>query len=422
MRTGPGGILSPVNERPSTPNEEPGRPIALVDSTMNRAATPSEARTSSIDLVDTETGSSPQPDYVLERRWTKQSLQRQLTHRKYAQYQEHRLIDRRATERDDSDSLASASQLPLNSGNTTRLARLFARRKIRPTREQDTVIDVLYENQRGVITLGVPHFSSNSLLNFDPKPWTNAHRRTSPVNITNAQVPDPNWVWAWDSWYVDMSRDVDEQGWEYSFWFQDSAAWHGNHPWFHSFVRRRRWLRKRVRAKHLADIGEDQRTESPRSEPAPARPAAASSMGALINAIKACSIDRERLVMIRAFLAEPNNDVHDLTDEVSLCVVRLAQLCAEFDLMKSNRCRISSRYSSFRSRGRHWSRSWPRQLQISSLTLAPREARSYFVRPGLLDGKSISSNTGAMSEVLQYSRQLIKQMLQTHRTSITSLE
>ena len=60
-------------------------------------------------------------------------------------------------------------------------------------------------------------------------------------------MPDPSWEWAWQSWYVDMSYDVDEEGWEYSFSFQRSVAWHGTHPWFHSFVRRRRWLRKRVR-------------------------------------------------------------------------------------------------------------------------------------------------------------------------------
>jgi len=46
---------------------------------------------------------------------------------------------------------------------------------------------------------------------------------------------------------VDMTSDVDEEGWEYSFSFSPAFAWHGNHVWFHSFVRRRRWLRKRVK-------------------------------------------------------------------------------------------------------------------------------------------------------------------------------
>ncbi|KAL9125529.1 MAG: hypothetical protein Q9217_005286 [Psora testacea] len=113
--------------------------------------------------------------------------------------------------------------------------------------EQDTFIDVLYENQRGSFFCGIPLYSANSLLNFDPAGWQNAVFQDSLVNITNAQVPDPSWQWAWRTWYVDMSYDVDEEGWQYSFSFGNAFVWHGNHPWFHSFVRRRRWLRKRVR-------------------------------------------------------------------------------------------------------------------------------------------------------------------------------
>jgi hypothetical protein len=44
-----------------------------------------------------------------------------------------------------------------------------------------------------------------------------------------------------------MSYDVDEEGWQYSFTFSLRFAWHGTHPWYHSFVRRRRWLRERVK-------------------------------------------------------------------------------------------------------------------------------------------------------------------------------
>lgn len=117
--------------------------------------------------------------------------------------------------------------------------------------QDDTVIDVLYENQRGMFLFGIPKYSSASLLPSDPKPWQNGQFRTAAVDIRNAQVPDPSWEWSWKSWYVDMSRDVDEEGWEYSFAFVGKKgqkfAWHGNHPWFHSFVRRRRWLRMRKR-------------------------------------------------------------------------------------------------------------------------------------------------------------------------------
>ena len=107
-------------------------------------------------------------------------------------------------------------------------------------------LDILYENQRGWFFFGIPLYSHGSLLNFDPSAWTTKTYKDSPVNITNAQLPDPSWQWAWQTWYVDMSGDVDEQGWQYSLSF-NSSAWHGSHPWFHSFVRRRRWVRLRVK-------------------------------------------------------------------------------------------------------------------------------------------------------------------------------
>lgn len=100
---------------------------------------------------------------------------------------------------------------------------------------------------KSAFVCGIPLFSSKSLLNFDPAPWQNGLFHDSPVSIVDAQVPDPSWVWDWKSWYVDMTADVDEGGWAYSFSFSPAFAWHGTHVWFHSFVRRRRWLRKRVK-------------------------------------------------------------------------------------------------------------------------------------------------------------------------------
>lgn len=108
-------------------------------------------------------------------------------------------------------------------------------------------LDILYENQRGSFVFGIPLYSQGSLLHLDPSPWMTQDRQESPVNITNAQLPDPSWEWSWRTWYVDMSGDVDEQGWQYSFSFS-SSQWHGTHPWFHSWVRRRRWVRLRHRA------------------------------------------------------------------------------------------------------------------------------------------------------------------------------
>jgi len=136
---------------------------------------------------------------------------------------------------DDDDAAAAARSSPP--------VHVSRKREEKPESE----IDILYENQRGSFFCGIPLYSHSSLLNFDPAAWVNREFRDSPVNITNAQVPDPSWMWAWKTWYVDMSGDVDEEGWQYSFMFGKKFAWHGTHPWFHSFCRRRRWLRKRVK-------------------------------------------------------------------------------------------------------------------------------------------------------------------------------
>ncbi|EFQ97571.1 meiotically up-regulated 65 protein [Nannizzia gypsea CBS 118893] len=122
--------------------------------------------------------------------------------------------------------------------------------------QSQSEIDVLYENQRGWFFFGKPIFSQNSLLNLDPPAWMTATFEKSPVTIANAQVPDPSWEWDWKTWYVDMSYDVDEEGWQYSFSFASKFSWHGTHPWCFSFVRRRRWLRRRVRrSKHRPEKG-----------------------------------------------------------------------------------------------------------------------------------------------------------------------
>jgi hypothetical protein len=48
---------------------------------------------------------------------------------------------------------------------------------------------------------------------------------------------------------------VDEGGWEYSFMFSRKFSWHGS-KWWNSFVRRRAWIRKRIK-KRLEDIPMD---------------------------------------------------------------------------------------------------------------------------------------------------------------------
>ncbi|CUS15280.1 unnamed protein product [Tuber aestivum] len=132
---------------------------------------------------------------------------------------------------------------------------VLERRGSRRQKEKEIAeMDILYENQRGVFICGIPLFSSRGLLNLDPAPWQNGLFRDSAVSIVNAQLPDPSWAWAWKTWYVDMTQDVDEEGWTYSFSFNPAFSWHGNHVWFHSFVRRRRWLRKRIKIFYNPDF------------------------------------------------------------------------------------------------------------------------------------------------------------------------
>lgn len=213
---------------------------------------------------------------------------------------------------------------------------------------QDTVVDVLYENQRGIFFFGIPKYSNKSLLPADPKPWQNAQFRTSAVDIRNAQVPDPSWEWAWKSWYVDMSRDVDEEGWEYSFAFVGKGAttfaWHGNHPWFHSFVRRRRWLRMRKRrdtthrTKEKAhELTADYFTIHPKtvhptsvfsgSNGVPVSTKARepevdlqkmdiSTIGELFLALKRASVDREKIVAVRKFTDEGGDELFYLSERM----------------------------------------------------------------------------------------------------------
>lgn len=201
----------------------------------------------------------------------RERLRENLARRKYAKYQKERYGDDDEEEYEapatNTRSTTATTISELHRSGTTqtgkdgkkdsRLRRghqkvknILGRKRSRRTRDGETEIDILWENQRGTYLFGRPYYSSQSLLNFDPPAWTNVHGQPSPVDITNAQLPDPHWEWSWKSWYVDMSMDVDEQGWQYSFMFQSRFPWHGTHPWGYSFARRRRWIRKRVRKHH----------------------------------------------------------------------------------------------------------------------------------------------------------------------------
>jgi hypothetical protein len=218
-------------------------------------------------------------------------------------------------------------------------------------------LDILYENQRGWFFFGIPRYSHSSLLNFDPSAWMTQDKRPSAVNVTNAQVPDPSWEWAWRTWYVDMSGDVDEQGWQYSFSFS-SSQWHGTHPWFHSFVRRRRWVRlrtkiterrhrgrseferahmlnedyftihsskvrsreqslaglSRVESGFLSRVGSKVEEEAHMEE--------IGDIPSLLHALKRTSIDRERIDALKKFVEEGGEELYYLNDKVRTIYIR----------------------------------------------------------------------------------------------------
>ncbi|EEB05948.1 spore wall assembly protein [Schizosaccharomyces japonicus yFS275] len=182
--------------------------------------------------------------------------------------------------------------------------------------EKTQEIDVLYENQRGIFFCGIPLFSAQSLLNFDPAPWIDKNMKTSPVSVETAACPDPSWEWAWQRWYVDMSDDVDESGWQYAFSFTISN-WHGRPLCCQSFVRRRRWIRKRkkrsIDTRHNAVSDYFTLTSSypvhtsslfsPESQQNMTLDLTdATTISGLINALQKCRIDREKMSVLRHFL------------------------------------------------------------------------------------------------------------------------
>jgi len=247
------GLIAPP--RAQTANlDDYDHAIDLVDTTkpaVSQTSSTTDAEASADVLARIGSRSSINP------RQPKGTLREELARRKYAKYQENRYNEGEGTgglsngENSDKETGTAKDDKKKHTIREGRLRDRVPFRSKKPAKarkqQQDYEVDILYENQRGSFFCGIPLYSSKSLLNFDPSPWQTADFKDSPVNITNAQVPDPTWVWAWRSWYVDMSHDVDEEGWEYSFSFRQGFSWHGAHPWFHSFVRRRRWLRKRVK-------------------------------------------------------------------------------------------------------------------------------------------------------------------------------
>lgn len=338
--------------------------IVLVDHTISR--TPSYINTDA-ENSDAEAASATPPNgNRLSKRLTNNSLRQTVRQgynkQKYSKYGQDRYNVKSSAETlPENDTInapkagqeaTAAEKSYLERAQNKAKAYLKRKRTLGAGDEDDTIIDVLYENQRGMFLFGIPKYSSNSLLPSDPRPWQNGQFRTSAVDIRNAQVPDPSWEWAWKSWYVDMSRDVDEEGWEYSFAFVGRAgatfAWHGNHPWFHSFVRRRRWLRMRKRKdlkQHTKEKGHQMTADYFTIHPKTVRPASlsdslagdstmmqvisklrdpvldiknmeVSSIGDLFLALRKSGVDREKLRAIQKFIDEGGEELYYLSDRM----------------------------------------------------------------------------------------------------------
>jgi hypothetical protein len=334
--------------------------ISLLDSTLPQT-----------DLVDNSRSSSPNK---LAKRTTVTSVRERLAQRKYAKWQQERSSKTQQTKADD-DAIQPRSPIPQTGSSQMVMAENgdrpsetettdFApqteghnRGRRRPQnekkpknkhKEQPYEVDILYENQRGLFFFGIPLYSHSSLLNFDPAPWVTKDLKDSAVNITNAQVPDPSWQWAWKSWYVDMSYDVDEEGWQYSFSFGRKWVWHGNHPWFHSYVRRRRWLRKRVKRRgatvrdgdgsmHAAHVlTGDYFTIHPKRDMSPTSTIATTTRASytsqrtaiedppdnidnianLLKALRLATIDREKIDSVKKFLKQGGEELALLADQI----------------------------------------------------------------------------------------------------------
>ncbi|KAI9769267.1 MAG: hypothetical protein M1840_004396 [Geoglossum simile] len=334
-------------------------------------------------------------DAFLGRKW---SLREELTRRKYSKWQESRFVvdvggDRAMVDdlnTDNTQTEAAGLSQGIDQARGYRVDGLAPAtvRKGGDDRSEPYEIDILYENQRGAFLCGIPLFSHKSLLNLDPSPWVNSDLRESPVDIMNAQVPDPSWQWSWKSWYVDMSSDVDEEGWQYSFSFSPAFPWHGTHVWFHSFVRRRRWLRKRVRRYSRHDPNEDGLgiaekdshtvnpdyfsinyrregiggseaesigigTESRRSNIGTTGPNLEDmndiqDIASLMRVLKKARIDREKIEAVERFLEQGGEEVFYLSDRMAEIMASfvfqasrrqlLAHLSRKFDAASSHRC------------------------------------------------------------------------------------
>jgi hypothetical protein len=223
--------------------------ILLVDHTR-RTDTQLSARSRSQSVTSIRPGPPERVDTLTRRHSDSQlrktsMLRKEIAKRRYSKYQDRR----------EGESTALVGVVTDSSSPDTITTTVDPDDPDRPTTSatdggkysgRESAIDILYENQRGGFLCGIALFSSKALGAADKPPWTNVAQKPSATNITNAQPPDPSWEWAWPEWKINHDDNVDEDGWEYSFMFYKKCSWHGP-TWWNSCVRRRAWIRKRVK-------------------------------------------------------------------------------------------------------------------------------------------------------------------------------
>ncbi|KAB8301052.1 hypothetical protein EYC80_002974 [Monilinia laxa] len=332
--------------------------IQLVDQSdsnvsRGRSRSRSTSRQAQVDslpaIVITDSSSKGQIDEPLRR---KLSLRAELTKRKWKKYRDVHVA---ADEIEDSPiQVGSVITLPPKNENIpdSDEHRDQSPRRTKAQQERDNLpfeIDILYQNERGLILCGLHMFSGQALGNLDPAPWTNIANKTSATNTSNAQVPDPSWEWAWPEWIVNHDDGVDDEGWEYSFAFSKKWSWH-NAKWYSSFVRRRVWIRKRVKkgsgyhSQHAHMLNDDYFTIHParsrsrgttltaggaldgdsRSRHSLAvssrnfetewRVENISDIATLMKVLRICRIDREKLEAMESFIKHGDEELHYLTE------------------------------------------------------------------------------------------------------------
>lgn len=348
-----GPLLHSSKRRPSLLKpEDYDHEIDLVDHTRQSSASPVNTRTEtpsideSLTREDSIFSSPTSSEAPLRKKKTPQALREEIARRKYGKYQDNRLQAKVKARR--SPNVPAAEDVDIETGEDDTAEDDVPRgRTPKKKPEPDSDIDILYENQRGGFLCGMALFSGRALGSADPAPWTNSANKTSATDITNAQVPDPSWEWAWKEWKINLTDEVDEDGWEYSFMFAKAFSWHDS-AWWNSFVRRRAWIRKRVRRQAGYKVNQahmlnpdyftihpaEERSRSPTSttqDHVTNRYSAASlakrdmeevvfedvsDISALMKALRLARIDREKMEAVENFLEHGGDDLYYLQNHM----------------------------------------------------------------------------------------------------------